>query len=65
MYKSKKVGCLCLFRIFYNRLEIEYLMEKSLYHTENIPQNRQQLLTLSTCTNADEDGRIIVVAVKN
>jgi len=45
--------------------EIEYLMEKSLYHTENIPQNRQQLLTLSTCTNADEDGRIIVVAVKN
>ena len=45
--------------------EIEYLMEKSLYHTENIPQNRQQLLTLSTCTNADEDGRIIVAAVKN
>ena len=45
--------------------EIEYLMKKSLYHTENIPQNRQQLLTLSTCTNADEDGRIIVAAVKN
>ena len=45
--------------------EIEYLMKKSLYHTENIPQNRQQLLTLSTCNNADEDGRIIVVAGKN
>ena len=48
----------------HDNAEIEYLMKKSLYHTENIPQNRQQLLTLSTCTNADEDGRIIVAAVK-
>lgn len=39
-------------------------MEKVLYTTGVKPKFGQQLLTLSTCYGSDEDGRLIVVAVK-
>lgn len=40
------------------------IMEKALYTTGVKPKFGQQLLTLSTCYGSDEDGRLIVVAVK-
>ena len=40
------------------------IMEKVLYTTGVKPKFGQQLLTLSTCYGSDEDGRLIVVAVK-
>ena len=36
MYKSKKVGCLCLFRIFYNRLISKHKGEHSAVFVEGI-----------------------------
>ena len=40
------------------------IMEKAIYTTGVKPKFGQQLLTLSTCYGSDEDGRLIVVAVK-
>ena len=45
--------------------QIEYAKTHSLYDTGIVPQNRRQILSLSTCTNRSEDGRILVLAVKN
>lgn len=43
---------------------VSRIMEKALYTTGVKPKFGQQLLTLSTCYGSDEDGRLIVVAVK-
>ena len=44
---------------------IAYAKENSLYTTGITPSASHQLLTLSTCTNASEDERLIVIAYEN
>lgn len=44
---------------------IAYAKENSLYTSGITPSASHQLLTLSTCTNASEDERLIVIAYEN
>ena len=48
----------------YNSM-IEYAKEKSIYDTGITPAYNQQILTLSTCYGDSNDGRILILAVKN
>ena len=44
---------------------LAYLESVAIYRSDVIPQYGQQLLTLSACDNVTDDGRVIIVAVKN
>ncbi len=44
--------------------QLEAIRNKALYCSDTIPEYGCQLLTLSTCYNSENDGRLLVIAVK-
>ena len=48
----------------YFEQKVKEISQKALYTIGSQPKHGQKLITLSTCTNAGQDNRLIVIAVQ-